>query len=27
MTLLPQLIIISKPFGADIPVQPLAEEQ
>jgi len=27
MTLLPQLIIISKPFGAGIPVQPKAEEQ
>ncbi len=27
MTLLPQLIIISKPFGADMPVQPQAGEQ
>ena len=27
MTLLPQLIIISKPFGADMPVQPQADEQ
>ena len=27
MTLLPQLIILSKPFGADMPVQPQAGEQ